>query len=284
MARVTPGLRRLRRLSDQVIVITGASSGIGLATAREAARRGARLVLVARREPALQALTEEVWKHGGQAMFVVADVGREEDVRHVAQSAIERFGGFDTWINNAGISIFGHLEEVRTEDHRRLFETNFWGVVYGSLAAAEHLKRRGGALINVGCVVSDGAMPLQGMYAASKHAVKGFTDAIRMELEEQGAPVAVTLIKPGSLDTPFAVVAQAILHAAAHPQRELFVGGSAKLLSAGGHYMRRVLRSSLYTKAAMHRKVLAGVMLGAGVAAALVLRAFRKPSPLTRLD
>ncbi len=194
----------LKRLRDQVIVLTGASSGIGLATARKAARQGAQLVLAARSGDELQRLAAEIGARGGKAVPVVTDVGREEEVRDLANTALQRFGRFDTWINNAGISIFGRLEEVALEDQRRLFATNFWGVVYGSLTAVRHLKEHGGALINLGSVVSDRAFPLQGMYSASKHAVKGFTDALRVELEEEGAPVAVTLIKPTSIATPFA--------------------------------------------------------------------------------
>jgi len=130
---------RLKPLQDQVIVLTGASSGIGLTTARMAARRGARLVLAARNGAALQQLAEEIQQNGGQAVPVIADVGNEAEVREIARVAQERFGGFDTWINNAGGGIFGRLTEVSTADHRRLFETNFWGVVYGSLEAARHL-------------------------------------------------------------------------------------------------------------------------------------------------
>jgi NAD(P)-dependent dehydrogenase (short-subunit alcohol dehydrogenase family) len=245
---------RLKNLRDQVLVLTGASSGIGLVTARLAAKRGARLVLAARSDEELRRLADEITGRGGQAVAVAADVGREEDVRRIADTAVQRFGGFDTWVNNAGVSIFGRLEGVPTEDHRRLFETNFWGVVYGSLAAVRHLKQRGGALINVGSVASDRAFPLQGMYSASKHAVKGFTDALRMELEKEGAPVCVTLIKPAGIATPLArhagnylsvepnlpppvyapeLVAEAILHCAEHPERDVPVGGASAALSAG---------------------------------------------------
>ena len=137
----------LKNLSDQVMVLTGASSGIGLVTARMAAKRGAKLVLTARNEEALQQLAGELNRQGAQAIAVAADVGCEEQMRHVAQAAIERFGGFDTWVNNAGVSMFSRLDETPIADMRRLFETNFWGVVYGSLIAAEHLKQRGGAII-----------------------------------------------------------------------------------------------------------------------------------------
>jgi NAD(P)-dependent dehydrogenase (short-subunit alcohol dehydrogenase family) len=244
---------KLKKLNEQVMVITGASSGIGLATARMAARAGAKLVLAARSADDLRQLVEELRAQGCQAIHVQADVESEADVRRIADEAVRAFGGFDTWVNNAGVSIYGRFLEVTVEDMRRLFETNFWGVVYGSRVACEHLRGRGGALINVGSEVSDKAVPLQGAYSASKHAVKGLTDALRMELEDEGAPVSVTLIKPGPIDTPYTEhaknyledqpkhappvyaadsVARAILHAATTPVRDLFVGGGAKFVSA----------------------------------------------------
>lgn len=252
---------KLKSLSAQTIVITGASSGIGLVSARMAAERGARLVVAARSEEAVKQLADEINEAGGEAVHVVADVGNEEDVRHIAETARERFGGFDTWVNNAGVSIYGKIMEIPSEDHRRLFETNFWGVVYGSRIAAEYLKRRGGALINVGSTLSDRAIPIQGMYSASKHAVKGFTDALRMELEAEGAPVSVTLIKPGAINTPYTqhaknyldneptlpppvyapeVVAEAILYCAENPERDVFAGGGGKAISVSEKYAPRL--------------------------------------------
>jgi short-subunit dehydrogenase len=252
--------RRLKKVSEQVIVITGASSGIGLATARRAAREGAKLVLAARNAPALDELVGELARSGAAAIRVVADVAKREDVQAVAHAAIERFGGFDTWINNAGVSIFGRLEDVPLEDHRRLFDTNFWGVVHGSLTAVAHLRHRGGSLINLGSEVSDVAIPLQGMYSATKHAVKGFTDALRIELEEAGAPVSVTLIRPTAIDTMFVahaknymevepqlppplyapdVVARAILEAARYPHRDIYVGANAKIASLMAKFLPR---------------------------------------------
>jgi short-subunit dehydrogenase len=243
---------QLKPLSDQVIVITGASSGIGLVTARAAARRGARVVAVARSSNALRQLVDELRAHGGDAIEVVADVGVEADVRRVRDRAISHFGGFDTWVNNAAGSVYGGCLDVSIHDMKRVIDTNFWGVVYGSRIACEHLVSRGGALINVGSEVSDRAVPLQGIYSASKHAVKGWTDALRTELEYHGAPVSVTLIKPGPIDTPYAEhaknyledapvhvppvyspdsVAEAILHSATHPVRDLFVGSAAKIVS-----------------------------------------------------
>jgi short-subunit dehydrogenase len=242
-------------LDQQVIVITGASSGIGLATARAAAEAKAKLVLVSRNARALSQIVDKINDQGGQAIHVVADVARREELQRAADLAIERFGGFDTWINDAGVSIYGRLEDVSDLDHQRLFQTNFWGVVYGSLVALPHLKLNGGALINVGSEASDTAVPFQGMYSATKHAVKGFTDALRMELMEQNAPVSVTLIKPAGIDTPYPQharnyfpqepklpppvyspeeVARAILFAATHAKRDIYVGGGARARSVFG--------------------------------------------------
>ena len=162
---------KLRPLREQVMVITGATSGIGLTTARLAARRGARIVAVARNEDALRQLVAELLGQRHEATYVVADVASDDDMRFVAQTAIDRFGRIDTWVNNAGVSIFGRSEDVALDDQRRLFDTNFWGVVNGSLAALPYLRNRGGALINLGSEVSEVAVPLQGIYSASKHAV-----------------------------------------------------------------------------------------------------------------
>lgn len=242
---------RLKPIDQQVIVITGASSGIGLATAELAAKRGAKLVLAARSESSLQDIVNRIRSEGGAAIAVTCDVADARQVEHVAQAAIQAFGGFDTWVNNAGVSIYGWIEEVSEEDCRRLFDTNFWGVFHGSRVAMRHLKSRGGALINVGSEVSEAVIPLQGMYAASKHAVKGFTDALRVEaVEVAEAPVSITLIQPTAVDTPFpqharnymdrepklpepqidpSDVAEAILDAAVNPTRVKKVGAMAKL-------------------------------------------------------
>ncbi len=240
----------LKALDQQVVVITGASSGIGLTTAESAAKQGARLVLTARSEGVLSEVTERINAAGGEAIYVVADVADRAQVEKVAEAAVSRFGRIDTWINDAGVSIYGRLEEVSEEDSRRLFDTNFWGVVNGSLAALPHLRKEGGALINVGSEVSEAVVPLQGMYSASKHAVKGFTDALRVELEADEVPVSVTLIQPTAVDTPYPQharnymsqepklpspqidpqdVADAILDAAVDPARDVKVGMMAKI-------------------------------------------------------
>ncbi len=191
-------------LDQQVMVLTGASSGIGLCTAILAAERGARLVLVARSEDTLQSLVSQIESNGGEAIYVVADVADREQMLHVAQTAVDQYGRIDTWVNDAGVSSYSRLDKISEADSRRIFDTNFWGVVNGSLIALPYLRKQGGALINLGSEVSEEVVPLQGMYSASKHAVKGFTDALRIEIELlDKSPVSITLIQPTAVNTPF---------------------------------------------------------------------------------
>jgi NAD(P)-dependent dehydrogenase (short-subunit alcohol dehydrogenase family) len=245
--------RRHRPLAEQTMVITGASSGIGLVTARQAARGGARVVLAARNQGDLDAAVEQLRRDGGRAIAVATDVADAAQVEALAERAVAEFGAIDTWVNNAAVSIYGRIMDVPVEDFRRQMDVNYWGQVYGSRAAVTRMRTRGGALINVASALSDRAIPLQGNYCAAKHAIKAFTDALRMELEEQGVPISVTLVKPASVDTPFfdkartylnvepqpvppvyapEVVSEVILEAAQRPIRELIAGGSGAKLSA----------------------------------------------------
>jgi short-subunit dehydrogenase len=243
---------KLKPLNQQVLFITGASSGIGLTTAKAAAKRGAKVVLVARSEEGLIDAVEQIKALGGEAIYAVADVAKPEELRRAAEQAVQAFGRIDTWVNNAGLSIYGRLTETKLEEDKQLFETNFWGVVNGSRLAVQYLTA-GGALINLGSEVSQQPVPIQGMYSASKHAILGFTDALRMELMDAGMPISVTLIKPAGINTPFPqhaanrlpagqspsipspvyapeLVADQILYAATTPVRELFVGGGSWLV------------------------------------------------------
>lgn len=244
---------KLKKLSDQVMVITGASSGIGLATAEAAAKKGAKVVLAARSDETLDEIVAKISRHGGEAIAVPCDVSDRGQVDRLAGEAVRKFGRIDTWVNNAGLGFWGRLDETPEEDARKLFDVNFWGLVNGCLAALPHLKKQGGALINIGSEVSEAYAPLMGMYVATKHAVKGYTDCLRVEIEEvDKAPVSITLIQPGATDTPFPQharnvtdrepklpnpkddpdhVAEEILEAAETPTREKKVSMSASLNS-----------------------------------------------------
>jgi short-subunit dehydrogenase len=243
---------KLKKIKDQVIVITGASSGIGLTTSRIAAQKGAKVMLSSRNEQALEQICYRLRLDGCEVDYFVADVTKQKHLQQLASETVKRFGRIDTWVNNAGVSFYGRIEEIPIEVMRRIFEVDFWGLVYGSMAAIPHLRSQGGALVNIGSEVSKIAIPLQGPYVAAKHAVKGFTDSLRLELEADGTPISVTLIKPASIDTAFTkhagealdvqptlpapvyapdAVAHAILFCAEHPRREVFVGGAAKFFS-----------------------------------------------------
>ena len=243
---------KLKPLDEQVVVITGASSGIGRQSAVRFGRAGARVVCVARNAEALADVVREITSAGGTAASAVADVAEYDQLKAAAEFAVNEFGRIDTWVNNAGVGMYTRLLDTPIEDDRRLFETNFWGLVHGSRIAVPYLLKNegGGALINLGSEVSDVSIPVQGMYATSKHAIMGFTDALRDEVLHDELPVSVTLIKPAAINTPFAVhaknffekdatlpspvyavdlVADQILHAAQYGGRELYAGGGAWL-------------------------------------------------------
>jgi short-subunit dehydrogenase len=201
---------RLKPLVHQVMVIVGASSEIGLATAQAAAKKKVKLVLAARSAEGLDEVVEKINADGGEAIAVPTDVTRIEDLENLARQAIDRFGRIDTWVNEPG-----------------------WGMVNCSLVALPLLKQSGGALINVGGPASDAVVPLQGRYAASQYAVKGFTDALRVELEQTDkANVAITVVQPAAVPDPMIEprkVADAILDAACNHRRYVRVGMGAKL-------------------------------------------------------
>ncbi|MDB4985382.1 MAG: yxnA [Myxococcaceae bacterium] len=253
MHDATAAAMQLKKLHQQVIVITGASSGIGLTTARMAARAGAKVVLTARDENTLRKEVENLRAEGLEATFLAGDVAEPETLQRVGQHAEETYGRIDTWVNNAGVAIFGLAEHVALEDMRRLFDVTFWGVVHGTRAALPRLKRHGGTLINLGSIESEIGVPYHSAYSAAKHAVKGYTDTVRMEIEKERAPVVVTLVKPSAIDTPFfehgknymaknpappppvyapELVARTILHCAQKPVREITVGGSGRVFVA----------------------------------------------------
>lgn len=235
-----------RRLDEQVVVITGASSGIGLAIAQEAAKRGARLMLTSRSPVELARVCEALRRVGAPCAWHAADLSDLDQVRQVASEAIRVFGGFDVWINNAAVSMYGRVLEEPLEDQRRLFDVNVWGTFHGCRVALEHLRSRGGAIINIGDMAGERTLFLQGTYSASKHATKAMTDVLRMELDKDDVPVTVTHVRPSFVHTPFLrharnhlgepvaqpgptyapeVVARAVIRCIERPHRSVLVGG-----------------------------------------------------------
>ncbi|WP_174297157.1 SDR family oxidoreductase [Sphingomonas bacterium] len=245
----------LKPLSRQVVVVTGASSGIGLVTAKAFAWKGAKVLLVARDETALAQAVKDIRSASGTADYHLADVGDRAQVMAAAAAAIALFGQIDTWVNDAGVAIYSALLDTPEDEHRRLFQTNYFGVVHGCEAAAAHLDvvDGAGAIITVASIASDIPSPLMGAYCASKHAVKAYVETLRIELASAGSPVSVTLVKPSGIDTPIArhaanhvggeqagaaripppvydpdLVADAILDAAVNRRRDITVGGAGR--------------------------------------------------------
>lgn len=240
-----------RLLQDQVVVITGASSGIGRQTALDFARQGARVVLAARNLTGLETLAREIRAAGGRALVVPTDVTLWEEVEELSFRAVETFGRIDTWVNNAGVAMYAGVEDSTLEEMHQVMDVHYWGQVHGCRAAIARMRGTGGGtLICVGSVLSDFSVPLQSAYCAAKHAIKGFTESLRIELAHDRLPIHVSLIKPASIDTPlFAhaltrlgvkprpvppvydpeLVARAIVRCATKPERELFVGGAGEV-------------------------------------------------------
>jgi NAD(P)-dependent dehydrogenase (short-subunit alcohol dehydrogenase family) len=242
----------LKPIEQQVAVVVGASSGIGRETALQFAKRQAKVVVSARSEAGLQSLVEEISRLGGSAIAVPADVSVFEQVQKVADKTVEHYGRLDTWVHTAATSVFAPFEQVTPEEFKRVVDVNLMGQVYGAMAALPHLRQTGrGALIHITSVEACRSLPLQSAYAASKHAIEGFLDSLRVELQHEGVPISVTNVMPATINTPFYnkaltklgvkptgvppyyqpdIVAEAILHVAEHPTRDIIVGDVGRLL------------------------------------------------------
>jgi NAD(P)-dependent dehydrogenase (short-subunit alcohol dehydrogenase family) len=240
---------RLKPLEEQVVVVLGASSGIGRASALRLAARGAKLVVAARSESGLASLVAEITAAGGDAVHLVCDATDADQVERLADLAVSRHGRIDTWVNAAAVSLFATFEDTTPAEFRRVMEINYLGQVHGALAALPHLRAAGqGALISISSVESRVALPLHAAYSAGKHAVQGAMDSLRRDLLADGAPISVTTIKPATINTPLfpnsrnkmdhepkgpppiyspSVVAACVEHAAEHPVRDLLAGGAA---------------------------------------------------------
>lgn len=249
--------RAVRRgdVAGRVFVVTGASSGVGRGVAVRLGALGGRVVLAARREAELEEVAAEVRAAGGEALVVPTDVSDAGAVAALAEAAVARFGPVDGWINNAGIGALGRFEDISVEDHARIVDVNFKGVVYGSHAALRLFRARGrGALVNVGSVESRLPMPFHATYAATKHAVLGLGRALRQEMRLAGERgVGVVTVMPWALDTPWWNVAgnhtgrsprmilmdgpeqtaEAVVRAAVWPAGDVAVGWKSKATLLG---------------------------------------------------
>jgi NAD(P)-dependent dehydrogenase (short-subunit alcohol dehydrogenase family) len=248
----TQAAMNLKPIEQQVVAVVGASSGIGRETALHFAKRRAKLVVSARSQSGLDSLVKEISEFGGEAISVPADVAVLEQVQAIADKTVEYYGRLDTWVHAAATAIIAPFEQVTPDEFKRVIDVNLMGQVYGAMVALPHLKREGrGALIHISSVEARRAMPLQSSYAASKHGIEGFLDALRVELQHEGVPISVTNIMPSVINTPFynkaktklgvqptgvppyyqpSLVAEAILHAAEHPTRDMIVGDVGRIL------------------------------------------------------
>ncbi|WP_448628052.1 SDR family oxidoreductase [Geodermatophilus sp. URMC 64] len=253
---------KLKPVRDQVVVVMGASSGIGRATAATFAAEGAKVVVAARGETGLRSLVEEIRARGGTACLEVADVTDPAQTRRVAQRAVTEYGRLDTWVHAAAVLLVAPFEQTTAEEFQRVVDVNLMGQVHGAMAALPHLKRQGGALIHISSMGAKRGVPLQTAYCASKHGLDGFLETLRTEVRRDDLPVSVTNVMPATINTPLFdqartkigvkpvapppiyqpdVVVDAIRYAAENPVRDLVVGGSAKVLILGEKLAPRLI-------------------------------------------
>ncbi len=243
---------KLKPIEDQIVVVVGASSGIGRETALKFAAKGAKQVVSARNKEGLESLVSEIQAIGSEAITVVADVAEFDQVKTIADQTIAHYGRLDTWVHAAGTAVIAPFDEVTPEEFKRVIDVNLMGQVYGAMVALPHLKQEGrGALIHVSSVEARRSIPFQSSYSASKHGIEGFLDSLRLELIHAGIPISVTNIMPAVINTPFynkartklgvkptgvppyyqpSIVADAILYCAEHPTRDFITGDVGRVL------------------------------------------------------
>ncbi|MEK0081803.1 SDR family oxidoreductase [Benzoatithermus flavus] len=251
---------------DRVVVITGASSGIGRATAHAFAGRGARVVLAARSADQLEEVERECADLGARALAVPTDVGSYPEVEELAARAEREFGGFDAWINDAGVLLIGRIDEVPPEDFTRVVQTNLLGTAYGARVALAHFRRRRrGTLINIASIVAGVGQIYSAAYVASKWGVRGLSEALRMEVKDEPG-IHVCTVMPAAIDTPIfqhaanytghdiqamapvyppAQVAEAIVRLMHHPRAEVTVGDAGRLLQAARSLLPQAVTTRL---------------------------------------
>jgi NAD(P)-dependent dehydrogenase (short-subunit alcohol dehydrogenase family) len=262
---------QLKPVGEQVVVLMGASSGIGRETALRFAKSGAKVVASARGEDGLDSLVEEIRAEGGEALAVPADTSEFDQVKAVADRAVREYGRLDTWVHLAAVGLFATFEQTTPEEFARVIDVNLMGQVYGAMAALTHIKREGrGALIHISSVEAKRSFPFHSAYGASKHGIDGFLEGLRVELKHEGWPISVTQVMPGTINTPFfdkgrskigvkavgippiyepETVANIIMYAAENPARDLVSGGAAQALILNQRLSPRILDAILATRA-----------------------------------
>ncbi len=236
-------------VSGKVVVITGASAGVGRATARLFGARGARVAALSRENPGLDAVVQEIEAHGGRALAIPTDVADPEQVEAAADRVEAELGPIDVWVNDAMASIFARVWDIEPEEFHRATQVTYLGAVHGTMAALRRMRRRDrGVIVNVGSALAYRAIPLQSAYCGSKLALRGFTDSLRCELMNDGSNVRVTMVHLPGLNTPQftwvrvrglpnvprpvapvyqpEICAEAIVWAATHKRRETWVAAS----------------------------------------------------------
>jgi short-subunit dehydrogenase len=248
---------------SEIVVITGASAGLGRAIAHAFARQGARIGLIARDQGRLETVKEEVERLGGSALVLVADVAAAEQIEQAAARVEQEFGPIDVWVNNAMTSVFSSFKEMSAEEFKRVTEVTYLGTVYGTSAAlARMLPRNRGVVVQVGSALSERSIPLQSAYCGAKHGIRGFTDSLRCELRHDRSQVHITMVQMPALNTPqFSWVKSRLPHKA-QPVPPIFqpeVGADAVVWAA--HHRRRELYVGISTVEAMWgNKFIAGLL------------------------
>jgi short-subunit dehydrogenase len=250
-------------VTPEVVVVTGASAGLGRATAVSFAKRRARLGLLARGRRGLEGAKREVESAGGEALAIPTDVSNSDAVEAAAQQVEEKLGPIDVWVNNAMVSVFSPTEQMKPEEYKTVTEVNYLGTVYGTLAALKHMQPRNrGHIVQVGSALAYRGIPLQSAYCGAKHAIQGFTESLRSELLHDRSNVQLTMVQMPALNTPQfgwvrsrlprkpqpvppifqpEVAAEAIYWAAHHSRDELWVGWPAVKAIVGNRIIPRAL-------------------------------------------
>jgi NAD(P)-dependent dehydrogenase (short-subunit alcohol dehydrogenase family) len=263
---------------DRVVVVMGASSGIGRLTALEFARRGARVVVAARSDQPLESLVQEIERAGGQALALPADTGDHDQVRAVAEEVERRYGRLDTWVQMAAVAVYSPFDQTTPQEFRDIIQVDLVGQAYGAMAALPIMKRQGhGHLIHVSSVEAEVPMPYHSAYNAAKHGIAGMLDVLRLELKHARTPIHVTNVMPASIDTPFfdhartkigykpqglppvydpQKVADAIVRVSRHPRRQVIVGGAGQVMVRLHRHFPRL------TEALLSRSAFRGQMTG----------------------